>query len=100
MVPDTYAWQSIFLALSDNQVRFEVFRTPEKVRDLSDSFRIEVEAFLQTWSDDNGKLRLSREDHVDELTCGEVLRHVIPREIHHFGQLSVWAREGNRCRPI
>ncbi len=25
--------------------------------------------------------------------CGEVMRHVIAHEIHHKGQLSVWARE-------
>lgn len=26
-------------------------------------------------------------------TCGEVMRHVIAHEIHHIGQLSIWARE-------
>jgi uncharacterized damage-inducible protein DinB len=64
-------------------------------------FRIEVEAFLQTRSDDmeNRKLRLSREGHVDAFPCSEVLRHVIAHEIHHIGQLSVWARELGR-KPV
>jgi len=26
-------------------------------------------------------------------TYGEVMRHLIAHEIHHIGQLSVWARE-------
>lgn len=26
-------------------------------------------------------------------TWGEVMRHVIAHEIHHIGQLSIWARE-------
>ncbi|HDR5022767.1 TPA: damage-inducible protein DinB, partial [Bacillus cereus] len=32
-------------------------------------------------------------------TYGEVLRHVIVHEIHHIGQLSIWARELN-LRPV
>jgi len=97
-----YSWICLLKGKPDFQGRFEDFRTLEKVWDLSDSFRIEVEAFLQTRSDDmeNRKLRLSREGHVDAFPCSEVLRHVITREIHHIGQLSVWARELNRCRPI
>ncbi|QWH42653.1 hypothetical protein EXW53_12305 [Bacillus mycoides] len=30
---------------------------------------------------------------------GEVLRHVIVHEIHHIGQLSIWARELN-LQPV
>ncbi|MCC3376331.1 hypothetical protein LKX83_24965 [Cohnella sp. REN36] len=30
---------------------------------------------------------------------GEIMRHVIAHEIHHIGQLSVWAREMGK-QPI
>ncbi|WP_276575678.1 DinB family protein, partial [Bacillus cereus group sp. BfR-BA-01524] len=30
---------------------------------------------------------------VIECTHGEIIRHVIVHEIHHIGQLSIWARE-------
>jgi uncharacterized damage-inducible protein DinB len=30
---------------------------------------------------------------LDDFTSGEIMRHVIVHEIHHFGQVSVWIRE-------
>jgi uncharacterized damage-inducible protein DinB len=33
---------------------------------------------------------------VDIDAWGEIMRHVIAHEIHHMGQLSVWARELGR----
>lgn len=37
----------------------------------------------------------------DKIICtyGEALRHIIAHEIHHMGQISVWARE-NGVKPI
>ncbi|PER29890.1 hypothetical protein CN931_22460 [Bacillus sp. AFS054943] len=34
-----------------------------------------------------------------EYRYGEVLRHVIVHEIHHIGQLSIWAKELN-LQPV
>ncbi len=32
-------------------------------------------------------------------TWGEIMRHTIAHEIHHIGQLSIWARELGR-KPV
>lgn len=56
------------------------------IRDLSHSCRPEVEQFVRNWSKDLEKCML------DEFTYGEVIRHIIAHEIHHVGQMSVWAR--------
>lgn len=71
----------------------------KKTKALSDSYKRELEAFLQVWSANlEGKiLKTSWTDKT--YTYGEVLRHVIVHEIHHIGQLSIWARELN-LQPI
>jgi uncharacterized damage-inducible protein DinB len=40
-----------------------------------------------------------RSGQTSTFTHGEILRHVIAHEIHHVGQLSVWARELNLTPP-
>jgi uncharacterized damage-inducible protein DinB len=47
---------------------------------------MESRTFLET--DPNGETVSFR--------YGEIMRHVIAHEIHHIGQLSVWAREIGR----
>lgn len=52
-----------------------------------------------TWTEamENRTLTISRKDGSNlTYTHGEILRHVIAHEIHHVGQLSVWARELDR----
>jgi uncharacterized damage-inducible protein DinB len=67
--------------------RFEEYRTIDSVRKLSEECRPNVKKFVESWTTEI-------EDHkLDEFTYGEVIRHVIAHEIHHIGQLSVWARE-------
>lgn len=73
--------------------RYEDYQSLVAVRKLSDSCRPRIWDFVQKWSDDleNNKL--------DNFTYGEVMRHVIAHEIHHIGQLSIWARELGR-QPV
>lgn len=66
---------------------------------LSDLYKREVEEFLQVWSA-NLECKLLKASWTDKTyTYGEVLRHVIVHEIHHIGQLSIWARELN-LQPV
>ncbi|GIN99581.1 hypothetical protein J5TS2_02500 [Brevibacillus halotolerans] len=80
-------------------MQFGDYHTIEKVKSLSDTCRTEHEGFLQTdvhvlqntivivpW--DQGRF-----------TVREILHHVIAHEIHHIGQLSVWARELHK-KPV
>ena len=65
---------------------------------LSDLYK-KVEEFLQVWSA-NLECKLLKASWTDKTyTYGEVLRHVIVHEIHHIGQLSIWARELN-LQPV
>ncbi|MBJ7958759.1 hypothetical protein JDS77_13735 [Bacillus cereus group sp. N28] len=68
-------------------------------KSLSDLYRRELDNFLQLWSGDF-ESKILKASWTDKIyTYGEVLRHVIVHEIHHIGQLSIWARELN-LQPV
>ena len=65
-------------------------------------FHVEVEKFVNNWD-----VSMENQLFYDTLpdgrmvtdTWGEVMRHIIVHEIHHIGQLSIWARELGR-KPV
>lgn len=91
-----WSWIQEIQGLPDFQENFEEYRSLERVRQLDESYREEVRPFIESWDGS-----LEKRIHLDRLrdgtefrlTWGEILRHVIAHEIHHAGQLSVWARE-------
>ncbi|TDQ35399.1 DinB family protein [Aureibacillus halotolerans] len=76
---------------------FEHYATLQKVKQLSHEYHMEVvRPFVKAWTDDMEAQTLSETNANGETISfrhGEVMRHVIAHEIHHVGQLSVWARE-------
>ncbi|MBJ8052253.1 DinB family protein [Bacillus cereus] len=94
-----YSWVSALQGKEDRAPQFKDYQSIQKVKALSDLYRRELENFLQVWSGDLEckKLKASWTDKT--YTYGEVLRHVIAHEIHHIGQISIWARELN-LQPV
>ncbi|WP_129691606.1 DinB family protein [Gottfriedia acidiceleris] len=97
-----WSWIRLLQGKDDFQENFEQYNSLEKVRKLDIKFHIEVENFVNKW--DN---RMENQLFYDTLpdgrvltdTWGEIMRHVIAHEIHHIGQLSIWARELGK-KPI
>ena len=91
-----WSWIRLLEGKEDFQEGFDNYKSLEKVRELDARFRPEVENFVTNW-DDSMEHRVlmttGRDGTVDTDEWGEVMRHVIAHEIHHIGQLSVWARE-------
>ncbi|WP_059171528.1 DinB family protein [Bacillus sp. FJAT-27445] len=91
-----WSWIRIIQGKPDFQEKFEDFNTLQKVRELDAKFRVEVEEFVRNW-DSSMENNLHQETEPDGRvvtdTWGEVVRHVIVHEVHHIGQLSVWARK-------
>ncbi|MFC5467506.1 DinB family protein [Cohnella suwonensis] len=91
-----WSWIRALQGKSDFQESFESYNTLEKVRQLDRQLRPEVVDFVVAWDDP-----LERKPFYNELAngeaeifaWGEVMRHVFAHQVHHFGQLSVWARE-------
>ncbi|MCQ6530170.1 DinB family protein [Bacillus mycoides] len=87
---------------------FEDYASLQKVKNLSDQYHEKVKPFVTSWTNEMDSRKLSETDfneepisyrdapircRVIECTHGEIIRHVIVHEIHHIGQLSIWARE-------
>ncbi|MDQ0196351.1 DinB family protein [Paenibacillus wynnii] len=91
-----WSWIRTIQGKPDFQENFEEYNTLQKVRELDAAFRPEVEQFVLDWNVDLER-RIFEDTLADGSTVtdawGEVMRHVIAHEIHHVGQLSVWARE-------
>lgn len=77
----------------DIQVQFDNYKSIQQVRELSDSWRTEIQLFLETWKNDFEHEIVIVSWTEGRYTKGEILRHVIAHEIHHMGQLSIWVRD-------
>ncbi|AXI09822.1 damage-inducible protein DinB [Oceanobacillus sp. 143] len=97
-----WSWIRLLQGKTDCQESFDNFNSLHKVRKLDAEFHLEVENFVNNWD-----ASMESQLYYDTLqdgsivtdTWGEVMRHIIAHEIHHIGQLSIWARELGR-KPI
>ncbi|MCY9259579.1 DinB family protein [Bacillus spizizenii] len=89
-----YSWVRAIQGKEDIVVQFADYRTLDKVKSLSNTFRTEIIDFLETNVDEiKDELVSVPWDKEVLYTRDEILHHIIAHEIHHIGQLSVWARE-------
>jgi uncharacterized damage-inducible protein DinB len=94
-----YSWLRAIQGKEVIDPLFEDYQTLEKVKALSDAYQTELIEYVTT-SLPELKDQLVQIPWNDEpLSTIDILHHVIAHEIHHIGQLSVWAREMN-LRPI
>lgn len=91
-----WSWIRVIQGKDDFQEDFTEYSSLQKVRELDARFHKEVAEFVHSW-DASMENRLFHDTlpdgKVDTDTWGEIIRHVIAHEIHHIGQLSIWARE-------
>ena len=88
-----YSWLRGIQGKEDVVAQFADNNTLYKVKSLSDTFRKEIADFLKSNLDELKKELVSIPWDEDKYTVDEILHHIITHEIHHIGQLSVWARE-------
>jgi uncharacterized damage-inducible protein DinB len=88
-----YSWLRGIQGKEDVVVQFADYNTLEKVKSLTNTYRIEIAEFLKTNLDELKKELVSVPWDEDKYTGDEILHHIIAHEIHHIGQLSIWARE-------
>lgn len=94
-----YSWINDLRDQNSLLTDFADYQTVEQLRALSSQLHIEVGGYVKAWtSDQETKIlhNVRKDGSTEQLTYGEVMRHVIAHEIHHMGQLSIWAREVGR----
>jgi uncharacterized damage-inducible protein DinB len=74
------------------EFKLEEFKSIDDVIKLHNDWHEEVERFVTEWKEEMSSQILELDDG-RSFTYGEVVNHIIVHEIHHIGQLSVWARE-------
>lgn len=91
-----WSWIRLLQGEPDFQESFSGYKSLKKVRELDAEFHVEVESFVKNW-DASMENRLFYDTMPNGKkvtdTWGEIMRHIITHEIHHIGQLSIWARE-------
>ncbi|TQR24459.1 DinB family protein [Bacillus safensis] len=88
-----YSWIRGIQGKEDVVLDFDDYKTLAKVKTLSTTLRHEIVEFLKSNLDEKQDRMVSVPWDEDEYTKDEILHHIISHEIHHIGQLSVWARE-------
>jgi uncharacterized damage-inducible protein DinB len=91
-----WSWIRLLQGKTDFQESFDSYKSLNKVRKLDAEFHLEVENFVNNWdaSMENQLFYDTLQDgSIVTDTWGEIMRHTIAHEIHHIGQLSIWARE-------
>jgi uncharacterized damage-inducible protein DinB len=87
-----YSWIRAIQGRNDLWINFDDFLSIEEVRKLSNGYRSEINDFLL--SDETNSDEIVTASWMDgTFSKNEVLHHIITHEIHHIGQLSIWARE-------
>ncbi|MFC9538482.1 DinB family protein [Lysinibacillus sp. NPDC056959] len=89
-----YSWIRGIMGEKDRMFDFDEYRTLEKVKNLSIELQDEIIEFLKHNENLNDEIVKVSWD-INTYTKNDILHHTITHEIHHIGQLSVWARELN-----
>ncbi|MES9729385.1 DinB family protein, partial [Bacillus safensis] len=88
-----YSWLRAIQGKEDVVLNFDDYKSLTKVKTLSSSLRHEIVEILKFHLDEKQDRIVTVPWDEDEYTKNEILHHIIAHEIHHIGQLSVWARE-------
>lgn len=91
-----WSWIRLLQEKPDFQESFEDYRTLEEIIKLDHTLRTDVKEFVEAWNERLEKRPLFDPQPDGSIAIdawGEVMRHIIAHQIHHIGQLSVWARE-------
>ncbi|AEI40054.1 DinB family protein [Paenibacillus mucilaginosus] len=95
IVDTEYSWLAALQGKPEPPEEYGRYDTLAKVRELSAAYRPSLISFLDSWTpeQDSRIFESERGGRTHRFSHGEVLHHAAAHEIHHIGQLSVWARE-------
>lgn len=88
-----YSWIRGIRGEEEIVFQFTEYNTLEKVKSLSDTLRNEVVVSLKAILKESNDELVTVPWDKNAYTKDAILHHIIIHEIHHIGQLSVWARQ-------
>lgn len=99
MIEVEYSWTVMLRGNPDpGEPNFDSYASLPKIREYSVRCHEEIVPLITRWchSDYDTMTEQTPDREEPGPSLGDVLRHMIAHEIHHAGQLSVWAREIGR----
>ncbi|MGG4489194.1 DinB family protein [Metabacillus idriensis] len=94
-----YSWINVLKGNEVIDYTIREYDSLEKISRLSRELQPEMISYLQKWNIAYEHEKVTPPWMDGTYKKGEIIRHVIAHEIHHIGQLSVWAREIER-KPV
>lgn len=88
-----YSWVRAYMGKPDIEIDLASYYTIDEIEDLSNKLQQENREYLSEWTHDIENQMVYASWLNQSFTKGEIIRHIIVHEIHHIGQLSIWARE-------
>jgi uncharacterized damage-inducible protein DinB len=88
-----FDWINDLLGGEVIEFQLEDYQTMDDVINLHQHWHPMIRNFVENWTDNLSDKQLVIEGGKRVFSYGEVMKHVIVHEIHHIGQLSIWARE-------
>ena len=88
-----YSWKRAMNNKPDVAINFEEYEDLESISELSNQLRNEISEYLNLWTIESEEDTISPSWLSETYSKGEIIRHIIVHEVHHIGQLSIWARE-------
>lgn len=88
-----YSWFRAHMGKPDIEIDLASYYTIDEIEDLSNKLQQENREYLSEWTHDIENQMVYASWLNQSFTKGEIIRHIIVHEIHHIGQLSIWARE-------
>lgn len=88
-----YSWMQVLMGESISDPRYENYMSLNLTMKLSNDYREHITQFINSISTARDYEIVTVPWSGEQYYFGEVLRHVIAHEIHHVGQLSVWAKQ-------
>ena len=91
-----YYWICDIQKIPVDEFKFTDYPSLKDIVELSEELHPPVKKYVSNWNSElekDGKEYDLGNANLEFLSFGEIVRHVIVHEIHHCGQLSIWARE-------
>ncbi|OPA74793.1 damage-inducible protein DinB [Paenibacillus selenitireducens] len=88
-----YSWVRAVNNETDIPIQMDEYKDLKSVKELSDRLRMELRVFIEQWQDEMEYEQVTSSWGGETFYKSEIMRHVIVHEVHHVGQLSIWAKE-------
>lgn len=89
-----YSWMCAIFNKPEIIIDLDQYKDLKSISELSIKLRTEIKEYLNEWADESDNdIIVPSWIEDSSYSKGEIFRHVLVHEVHHIGQLSIWARE-------